>query len=193
MPGKSQTIKPGNPATLDGSASYDVCPVSEYAVIMSWRWEIDDEGPVIRTGEQVQYTFQSSGLHTVKLIVTDMAGNVGENTTTIYMGDTVAPEVDAGPDFYADEDVLVFWNATLCTDDDPTFFDTADFNWTFIDGTPKELTGVYPSYIFTEPGDYQILLTVTDFSGNTANDTVIAHINDVTAPHANAGEDFIDL
>lgn len=192
VPEPGRTLKPDEAVTLNGTGSYDICPVPAYAGISDYEWEFEDAGnTIIRSGESLDYTFIDAGVHVVTLRVTDMAGNVGENTTTYFMGDTVKPIVEAGPDIYADEDTLVSFNATLCSDNDPSFFNTAEFNWTFKEGvTNITLFGIQQSYIFTEPGDYEMTLKVTDYSGNWALDIVIAHIKDVTPPNANAGKDL---
>jgi PKD repeat protein len=96
------------------------------------------------------------------------------------------PVADAGPDQTVDEDELVIFDGSGSSDN--TGF-VADYKWAFTDKTPKTLPGVSPSYIFSTPGTYTVTLTVKDAAGNSATDTVVITVSDVTNPVADAGID----
>jgi len=49
------------------------------------------------------------------------------------------------------------------------------YTWTFIDGTPKTLTGEIANYTFNNPGNYTVTLTVKDSLG-TSNSTTVIHV-----------------
>ena len=55
-----------------------------------------------------------------------------------------------------------------------------NYTWTFIDGTPKTLTGMIVNYTFNNPGNYTVTLTVADSLG-TNNSTVVIHVLGVAA------------
>jgi hypothetical protein len=54
------------------------------------------------------------------------------------------------------------------------------YTWTFIDGTPKTLTGMTVKYTFNNPGNYTVTLTVKDSLG-TSDSTVMIHVLGVSA------------
>lgn len=101
----------------------------------------------------------------------------------IEFPDMTAPVADAGEDCSADEDTIVSFDGTGSTDN----IGIADYAWSFVDVTPKQLFGANPEYNFTQPGIYLITLNVTDVAGNWDTDTVNATIADTTPPVADAG------
>jgi len=53
--------------------------------------------------------------------------------------------------------------------------------WTFIDGTPQTLLGVNPKYTFMNPGDYTVILNVTDGAAHWDTDTVTISVPALTS------------
>lgn len=192
-PGEPYTLLPGKTAILDASASYDLCRAGGIHEQLTYTWEIQDGTTVTKDGKIVNYKFTSPGLHEVVLKVTDLAGNEGTNTTYIYSGDRSKPEVFAGSDMMEDEDVLIQFDGTYTKDNDPDFHLTGNFTWTFFDQVNRTMYGRSPNYTFETPGEYTVVLNVTDYSGNWAADDVYVIIRDITAPMADAGKDLEQL
>jgi PKD repeat protein len=100
--------------------------------------------------------------------------------------DMVAPTAAAGPDLAIDEDTIVTFDGSSSTDN----IGIASYTWTFRDITTQVLSGVSPSYNFTNPGVYRVTLKVTDVAGNWGTDQLTVTVFDVTAPFADAGPDL---
>ena len=62
-----------------------------------------------------------------------------------------------------------------------------NWTWTFTDKDKVVLYGMIPKYTFNDPGVYNIILNVTDTSGNCAIDSFNVTVLDITLPIANAG------
>jgi len=99
--------------------------------------------------------------------------------------DNEPPTADAGDDQTVDEDTIVTFDGRDSTDN----IGIVDYTWTFTDETPQTLTGVTPTYNFTNPGVYVVTLTVTDARNNQDTDDVTITVLDVTMPIADAGDD----
>jgi len=100
--------------------------------------------------------------------------------------DVTKPLADAGPDFTVNEDTLITFDGSNSYDN----LGVESYTWTFIDvGVVQTLTGVKPTYMFADPGSYEITLNVSDAAGNWATDTVVVMVLDITKPVANAGQD----
>ena len=74
----------------------------------------------------------------------------------------------------------------------PDFSLVGSYEWTFMYGGEKEtLTGVNPSFKFDLPGEYTVILNVTDGTGQFDTDKVVVYVRDTEGPVANAGQDII--
>jgi PKD repeat protein len=92
--------------------------------------------------------------------------------------DVTPPVANAGPDQSVDEDVQVQFDGSGSTDN----IGIRSYVWTFVDGTPKTLSGIAPTYTFLNPGNYTVMLKVSDAAGNWATDMVALTIRDITPP-----------
>jgi len=107
-------------------------------------------------------------------------------TVIITLADIENPVADAGLNQTVNEDTILYLDGSGSTDN----VGIVNYTWSFYDGGPLvNLFGVNVSYIFAQPGNYTITLNVTDASGNWDTDVCVIHINDCTAPIANAGPD----
>jgi parallel beta-helix repeat protein len=125
------------------------------------------------------------GAKTVYVQFNDNAGltsPIYQDTITL---DTIKSIANAGVDQTVNEDTLVTLDGSGSTDENGI----STYAWSFTDVTPQTLTGKNPTYTFATPGTYTITLKVTDLAGNSATDTVIITVLDVTKPTANAGSD----
>jgi PKD repeat protein len=100
--------------------------------------------------------------------------------------DTIKPSANAGSDQTVNEDTVVTFDGSACSDN----VGVTSYTWTFTDVSAKTLTGINPSYTFNTPGVYAVILNVEDAAGNRAADTVVVTVLGVTEPVANAGQDL---
>jgi len=76
----------GEPVTLDGSSSYDTDPLRS---IVSWEWDVNNDGTFDVTGSVVSYVFSSLGEFPVTLRVTS------DGTQPLFGNATAVVRVDA--------------------------------------------------------------------------------------------------
>jgi len=100
--------------------------------------------------------------------------------------DVIPPIADAGSDKTIVEDQPFTFDASNSTDN----VGISNYTWTFFDKIKMQsLNGVKPTHIFAAPGVYQVILAVTDSSGNQDTDTILISVKDITNPIAKAGKD----
>lgn len=169
--------------TLDGSASTDDLGITGYF------WDIDDSdgfdwaSPDL-TGMVVGYTYLTPGIYTVTLNITDGDGGWDTDTLVITVNDITNPVANAGPPATIDEDAVFIFNGTGSTDNSGTI---SSYNWYFGDGYYSNGTDPQPTHTYTQPGNYTVILNVTDASGNWDTESVIITVLDITPPVADAG------
>ena len=144
------------PVTFDGSGSYD--PQGE---ITDFLWDFGDGSPVI-SGKQVDHTYERSGEFVVTLVVVGPSGT-GRGTTVIRAlnNPPIASFTFWPQDPFQDEQVT--FDASGSYDPDG---EIVSWEWDFGDGGMAE--GETVDHTFTAPGDYTVILTVTDDSGGQA-------------------------
>jgi len=64
-----------------------------------------------------------------------------------------------------------------------------EFRWIFFDKMERVLYGPSPTYVFDDPGVFEITLTVADAAGNAGTDNLTVTVRDITPPTADAGSD----
>jgi len=97
------------------------------------------------------------------------------------------PVADAGPDQTVDEDTVV----TLDGSESYDAIAVMNWTWTFTDGVLRTLYGEIVEWSFPHPGVYTITLVVRDtIEQESAPDTCVITVRDVTPPVANAGVDM---
>jgi len=179
--GPDQTVGVGSLVTFDGSSSTDNVGV------VNWTWSFQD--PVGKTlwGVAPTYTFNHLGAFTVRLNVTDAAGNWGVDTVEITVQDKTAPTANAGADQTVNKGTTVNLDGSGSSDN----VAVTSYTWTFNDGGAKSLSGVHQTYAFNNAGVFVVTLNVTDAAGNYDLDTVTITVNtpDIERPVANAGPD----
>lgn len=158
---------------LDGSGSSDANSTpgtNDDIVSFVWTEEVNPTLILeLGEGEMLVASFEV-GVHYVTLTVTDSRGEISEDLVIVEVVDTIAPEGS----ITAPED-----GACFGPDDLPVVVED-DFSDTCSD----DLTRTYepgPGPEYSEHGDYDVTLTVTDPSGNSASDSVTFTI-DTEAP-----------
>ena len=137
---------------------------------------------------------------TVTLTVTDAFGASNSASVTI-MADGVSPV----PDFTATvksgtDDEGSAYNGTNVEEDYTTIvFDASSstdavgidsYSWDF--GDENTDTGNVTNHIFANPGDFDVILTVTDAAGNYDSKIMTISVNDVTIPSAEFSWSYIN-
>ena len=147
---------------FDASASVD-----SDGSIDSYSWDFDDGGT--DTGITPSYIFNTPGVYTVSLTVTDNEGESDTTTTNISVsaiGSQLPTAVFSATPLSGTVPLTVDFDAIASTDPDGNI--TA-YSWDFGDGNSE--TGVTSSHTFDAQGTYNVTLTVTDNNDNTATVT----------------------
>ena len=179
--GEDITINEDTPIILDALNSTDNIQITKYA------WTIFDNNLQQIQEKKTNYTFQTPGMYIVTLKVTDAALNSDTDTINITVLDRTNPNPYAGEDKVIPQQTRYNFNASASTDN----VGVVSYIWTFTDKTQQTLIGPNPTYIFNNPGLYEINLTVWDQQGNFANDTLLITVIDNTLPIADAGPDQV--
>lgn len=124
-----------------------------------------------------QNTFQVElGTYDFEIFALDAQNNQNSVLGTFVIEDTQDPVADAGLDQSVDQAVLVTFDGSGSSDNDPLFGTTVNYTWTFDDPGTQTIYEVAPTYAFMRGGNFIVTLTVTDRAGNTGTDTVTIHV-----------------
>lgn len=104
------------------------------------------------------------GIKTVYVQFMDKAGFSSAIYGDTIIIDTVMPTANVGANQTVWQHTIVTFNASGSTDDRGI----GSYTWTFVDGSMKILSGMKPQYRFSNPGTYNVILSVKDIVGNTA-------------------------
>jgi subtilisin family serine protease len=187
--GGPYTAEIGLPFVLNGSGSYDNDGNDEYHYITKYTWAVTKDILSYYFGEQPEITLYEFGEYFATLIITDGAGNDASDYTRIEVTDTTSPFIDAGGNRVVFEDELISFDVFNCTDNDPEFFATGDFQWEIIDPLNKsqKSSGLNLTHKFFDIGTYNINLIGTDAYNNSGKDTITVRVKDKTPPVARSG------
>ncbi len=162
--------------SLDGSGSYD-----PDGTIVAYDWRA--AGTTLATGAAPTVTLPP-GLHTIELVVTDDAGDVGSDTVVVTVNPYLnrPPEVEAGPNLKvaAGDNVPLFGSAA---DDGFPLGGTLTTTWSQLDG-PADAIFAAPeapatTAVFGADGVYTLQLLADD-GEQTAADTVTVTVDSTT-------------
>ena len=159
----------GYPVTLNASGSYD--PDGNIAL---YEWDINNDGvyELSSTSPAVTYTWPDDYTGNVSLRVTDDDGLSSIDTVEVIVSN-VPPTVEAGSNQNAVCCVTnVSFNGSFT---DPGTLDTHTIAWNFGDGSNASGT-LTPIHKYCSPGNYTVILTVTDDDGGVGTDTMIVHV-----------------
>lgn len=90
------------------------------------------------------------------------------------IGDIAPPVADAGLDQSVFQGMTVTFDGSGSRDD----VGIKSYVWAFTDVTPKNLTGVRPTYSFKNVGNFSVTLNVTDYSGKWDIDTMWVNVSE---------------
>jgi hypothetical protein len=174
MAGHDQTIELGEQVRFDGRGSFD-----DFSIV-NFTWSLDYDGETrVLYGPSHLFQFDQVGSFAVSLTVTDASGHTGHDTFNVTVLDKVPPVADAGRDLRVDQHENVTLDGSTSWDGDGI----ANYTWTFkYGGEQVRLHGRTPTFTFDLAGLYQVMLNVSDRSGNWATDIVNVTVNDITPP-----------
>lgn len=158
---------------FDGSGS------SDDVSITSWIWVLNgDNGETASdSGEAIAYTFNSAGIYTVELTVSDGEFTDTDTVTVIVAQANRDPLADftVSPASGIDTDTVVSFDASNSSDPDD---DALSYSWDF--GGDGTASGRNASHTFSSVGGYNVQLTVNDGDGGSATKSQLVTI--VAAP-----------
>lgn len=161
----------GTQVTFDGTGS----SVRD-GKVAKWNWQFP--GGDVAEGARTTYRFDQPGQYPVRLTIESetAAAQCRNISTEKVITINAAPVAEAGPDRVVTTGEAVTFDGKASRDPDGAL--TA-YQWEFGDGT--KAGGVQPVHVFTAPGRYQVVLTVSDDSGlgnATHADTAIVEVKD---------------
>jgi PKD repeat protein len=168
----------GQPITLSGSAE-DV-PAD---IPLTYEWDLNSDGSYDLSGQSVVNTWNTDGVYTVTLRVTDDADS-GFDTARVTIGNR-PPIVDAGGPYTGREGRSVALDQGIATDpdnDSPLNY-TWDLNY---DGS-FETPGQVVTHTWPDDGVYTVTLRVDDGWGGVATDVATVAVENVRPTAVSAG------
>ena len=137
--------------------------------IVSYLWDFGDG--TTATEADVEHTFTMQGTYNVMLTVTDDGGLTATDTITIIVAEQGDEPIAVAESDLLNEGVPLLVNFTGSNSTDNVGI--ATYLWDFGDGTTS--TEADLEHIYTVPGTYEVMLTVTDDGGltDTATLTII--------------------
>ncbi len=170
----SQTAKRISQTEKLSSVSADIS-----ASVIKWEWDFGDG--TRGQGEAVEHTFEKSGDYVVTLTVTTDSGTDCNQTSGKKRVRINAPPVaEAGDAQLVGVYQVVTFDGSSSTDPDGVL---SSYRWDFGDGHTD--TGVQPTHQYEKPGQYEVVLTVTDnteLGNNSDTDTLAVTVNDPPKP-----------
>lgn len=180
--GSNRTVNEDTKVILNGTGSKD------NLAIIKWSWTFLYDGSTTEIlGEQPEFTFHIPGVYLINLNVSDAAGHWDNDNTTITVLDRTAPISVAGSDRDVNEDTRITLDGSSSTDN----VGIVNWTWSFIsNGSTVVLYGEKSSYVFDDPGIYEISLNVSDAAGNHQTSSFELTVLDVTSPIISVAQDI---
>ncbi len=138
----------------------------------TWLWYFGDGAT--STEQNPRHAYSAEGEYNVLLIVTDANNNTATDKTEAEIEDEEGEdefEADAGDDYEAEvNETIQFYGSAEGGVEPYTWY------WDFGDGYNS--TDQNPTHAYSEEGEYEVILTVTDAENNTAMDETEAEIGE---------------
>ena len=178
----------GNEVRFDASSSTD----SDGAIV-SFAWDFDDGE--VGQGAILGHTFDAVGSYAVSLVVVDDRGGSDEATcvVSVALPPNVLPEASCSVSpIEANVGQSVTLDGSASSDSDGS---VELWRWDFMDGTPDGF-GTITTHTWAAPGDYPVLLTVTDDrGGEDTSECAVKIVDNNAAPVADCSltPDTVDV
>ena len=174
--------------TFDASSSYDL----DGSITPPYVWDFGDGNVTSVSKTGITHTYTKNETYTVRLNITDNDNlNVSKTQPiTIGLGYPKADFIVTGPgpkpgQYYFNENLT--FDASIST---PNGGNITKYSWNFDDGATG--TNCSINHAFTDPGTYNVSLTVTDEKGLTGNKTkavkVVWRVNMTVEPKRNQSD-----
>jgi len=175
----------GDVVELDGSLSHD------NAGIVYHVWSFDCNGSSVELyGEVIVYQFDIPGEYNITLLVEDYSMNSDRHYFSLEIKDIVPPIPLAMVPRTVDQGEEVLFDASVPWDNTGV----ANYTWSFTyNGTTVMLFEMKSLFKFEICGDFDIVLTVTDLAGNSAEETYSIQVRDSIKPIANITGIFYNI
>jgi len=150
--------------------------------ITQWEWDFGDNSQIIdKTGMDQYHNYQSPGLYTVKLTVTDINGNQATRTWPDLI---LIKSKDAAYEFTADNTEAYYPATIRFTPHIPESMEIDHWEWHFGDGGVS--TSEMPEHTYTNTGIYSVSLKIIKSDGTYDARTRYHYINILSRkPQAN--------
>jgi PKD repeat protein len=124
--------------------------------IMEYGWDYGDGSKDY--GIATTHVYSKTGTYYATLTTTDDNGAFTTHTLTMEVQNVVPHNPVITAEGTVDEDEVVFFEVTV--EDTPSDVPLLEYDWDFDDGSTG--TGMNPTHAYSTPGDYTVLLRVTD-------------------------------
>nr|MDD3720788.1 PKD domain-containing protein [Candidatus Gracilibacteria bacterium] len=153
----------------------------------TYKWDFGDG--TTGDGQNINHEFTANGEYIVKMIVYDENGNkVGEDTKTITVGDStnsnISVSIDATPISGNTPSKVDF--SSIVTGGNGNYI----YEWNFGNGDTGNGSSI--SYIYKNPGIYNVVLKTIDSNGNTGYASVLIIVNNVTDCNNDSDNDGVN-
>lgn len=152
-------------STTGFSVSYDA--INSSGQNINYDWDFGDGN--IATGINGSHTYSNAGIFNLSLIVTDACGQTDTVQNQVTVCDTAISNFN-----YSKSGTAVTFDASAVT------FGASQYSWDYGDG--NQGSGKISTHTYNAAGVYNVILTVTDFCGNTYS--ISETITSCTAPEA---------
>jgi PKD repeat protein len=187
----------GTPTSGDVNLTVKFNDTTTGLFLDSWEWNFGD-GSMPVTARNTSHVYTTAGLYNVTLTVTNVLGNVSTITKTNYINATnpaALPPTQIKPvcDFEANQTSGVAPMMVQFTDK-TTVGQPQQWQWSFGDSyNPGNATIQNPVHTFTKPGDYTVILTVTNAAGSNSSKKInYIHVAPPALPVCNFSADRTD-
>ncbi|GAB4306179.1 MAG: hypothetical protein Kow0097_05470 [Candidatus Bipolaricaulota bacterium] len=151
---------------LDASRSTD-----PQGLISEYLWDPGDGSPIV-SGPEIEHTFQRAGEYLVTLVVVGASGTGRATAFVRALNNPPTASFTFAPSDPFNEEPVTF-DASDSSDPDD---DIAGYSWDFGDGGTGD--GRVVTYSYAHPGEFVVILTVTDSAGAEARATKLVKVDD---------------
>jgi PKD repeat protein len=154
------------PVRFDASRSTD-----PHGSLTDYLWDFGDGSPIV-SGREIEHTYQRAGEYLVTLVVVGASGTGRATTFVRALNNPPQATFSYQPSDPFEGESVVF-DGSASSDPDG---DIARFTWDFGDGTTKD--GAIVNHAFPHPGQFVVMLTVTDGAGAEAKATRVVQVEE---------------
>ncbi len=163
---------PGQTVSFDATQSSDP-DTGDFVAIYAWIF--GDGGTASSAVGTADHVYQSAGIYTVTLTITDYYGGTAITTQQIVVNSPPTADFTFNPSA-ATAGQAVSFDASLSIDNDGSI---ASYSWDFGDGATG--TGQRPMHTYQSAGTYTVKMTVTDNNGATRTKTILVAVGEGTS------------